>query len=68
VTTATLVALFFMHLKYETKLLFTVALFPIVLFFIIIFALMPDIAFGGTNHRPHQLSRAGAGHGGGEHK
>lgn len=68
VTKATLVALFFMHLKFETKLIFGVALFPVALFLILVFALMPDVAFGGTIHRPHEAPHGAPAHGGGEHK
>lgn len=46
---ATLVALFFMHLKYDERALLVAALFPLLLFLILVFAMMPDI---GTNFQP----------------
>jgi cytochrome c oxidase subunit 4 len=48
---ASLVALFFMHLKFETKLIWGAAIFPLILFLILIFALMPDVGMGETNKR-----------------
>ena len=45
-TKATLVALFFMHLKYEKKYFYPVVIFPLVLVLVIIFANFPDVAFG----------------------
>lgn len=45
---ASLVALFFMHLKYDgkaDKYLYAAALFPLLLFAILACALMPDVAF-----------------------
>lgn len=48
---ASLVALFFMHLKFESKLIWGAALLPLVLFLIIVFALMPDIGNGTTLKR-----------------
>lgn len=46
---ACLVALFFMHLKYDERALLAVALFPVLLFLILVFAMMPDV---GTNFQP----------------
>jgi caa(3)-type oxidase subunit IV len=43
---ASLVMLFFMHLKYEKKILVVIALTPFVLAAILAFALFPDIVFG----------------------
>ena len=43
---ASLVMLFFMHLKYERKILVLIALTPFVLAAILAFALFPDIVFG----------------------
>lgn len=43
---ASLVMLFFMHLKYEKKILVLIALTPFVLAAILAFALFPDIVFG----------------------
>ena len=59
---ASLVALFFMHLKFEGKIVWGVALFPIALFLIMIFAWMPDVAFGGTLQKP--FTPPAADHGG----
>ncbi len=43
---ASLVMLFFMHLKYEKKILVMIALAPFLLAAILAFALFPDIVFG----------------------
>jgi cytochrome c oxidase subunit 4 len=43
---ASLVMLFFMHLKYEKKTLVIIALTPFLLAAILAFALFPDIVFG----------------------
>lgn len=43
---ASLVMLFFMHLKYEKKTLIIIALTPFLLAAILAFALFPDIVFG----------------------
>jgi cytochrome c oxidase subunit IV len=43
---ASLVMMFFMHLKYEKKILVFIALAPFVLAAILLFALFPDIVFG----------------------
>jgi cytochrome c oxidase subunit 4 len=61
---ASLVALFFMHLKYEARWIWSVALFPVALFLIFIFALMPDVAFGETKPKPYVEPKAthGSGH------
>jgi cytochrome c oxidase subunit 4 len=45
-TKASLVMMFFMHLKYETKTMFIIALIPYVLAAILLFALFPDIVNG----------------------
>lgn len=45
---ATLVAMFFMHLKYEGKVILFVAIFPLLLMAIVMLALMPDV--GGWGH------------------
>ena len=42
---ATIVALFFMHLKYETKMIFTIVIIPLILLVILMFALMPDVVY-----------------------
>lgn len=46
-TKGTLVALFFMHLKYEKRYFYPVVIFPLVLVLVIIFANIPDVADGG---------------------
>ncbi len=44
-TKATLVALYFMHLKGEERWIFTIALFPLALVAVLTFALMPDVGY-----------------------
>ncbi|MBI4577114.1 MAG: cytochrome C oxidase subunit IV family protein [Planctomycetes bacterium] len=46
VAKATLVGLWFMHLKYETRIYHAVALFPVVLFCILACAMVPDVVYG----------------------
>ena len=46
ITKATLVALFFMHLKFEKRYFYPVVIFPLILLLVIIFANFPDVAFG----------------------
>jgi len=46
---AALVALFFMHLKFEKRTLGIIALTPLILCTLLIFALLPDLT--GTTHR-----------------
>ena len=41
---ASLVAMYFMHLKYEVRSTWTLVAFPLALLVLIAFALMPDIA------------------------
>ena len=43
---ALLVAAFFMHLKYEGKLIWLALFFPLLLCVIMVAALIPDISFG----------------------
>ena len=43
---ALLVAMFFMHLKFETRTLRIIALIPIVLLVFLMFMLLPDSVFG----------------------
>jgi cytochrome c oxidase subunit 4 len=63
VTKATLVALFFMHLKYEKKYFYPVVIFPLILVLVIIFANFPDVAFGEHTTPAVELKHgAGAGH------
>ena len=45
ISKAALVALYFMHLRYDRRILTVVALSPFVLVAILILALLPDIAF-----------------------
>ena len=45
-TKASLVMMFFMHLKYEKKTLLVIAAIPYVLAAILLFALFPDIVHG----------------------
>jgi cytochrome c oxidase subunit 4 len=45
-TKASLVMLFFMHLKFEKKTMAIIALIPYVLAAILLFALFPDVVFG----------------------
>ena len=47
---ASLVMMFFMHLKYEKKTMAIIALIPYVLAAILLFALFPDVVFGQFNH------------------
>lgn len=42
---ATLVGLNFMHLRWESRLIYAIALVPVALFLILIGLLLPDIAF-----------------------
>jgi len=50
----TLVALFFMHLKFEGKLIYLIVIVPLILCVLIIFALIPDILL--TDHDSHSAS------------
>ena len=43
---ATCVALFFMHLKFEGKLIYLIMIVPIILCFLLVFALIPDVLNG----------------------
>jgi cytochrome c oxidase subunit 4 len=47
---ASLVAMFFMHLKFEGKLIYTIAIVPLVLCVILCVALIPDIIHGHLYH------------------
>lgn len=40
---AILIALFYMHLKYEGRYVIALALIPLIVFAVVLFALMPDI-------------------------
>lgn len=44
-TKATIVALFFMHLKGEERWIYTIALFPLALVAVLTFALIPDVGY-----------------------
>src|SRR5689334_12312864 len=43
---ASLVAMYFMHLKFEGKLIYFIAIVPLVLCVILVCALIPDVAHG----------------------
>jgi cytochrome c oxidase subunit 4 len=43
---ATAVALYFMHLKFEGKLIYLILLLPLFLCFVLVLALIPDIVHG----------------------
>ncbi|MBI4565665.1 MAG: cytochrome C oxidase subunit IV family protein [Planctomycetes bacterium] len=43
---ASIVTLFFMHLRHEKSYFYGVALFPLVLVLVILFSNFPDVAFG----------------------
>jgi cytochrome c oxidase subunit IV len=46
-----LVALFFMHLRFEGRLIYAIFILPLVLCLLIVFALIPDIVLTGYNDR-----------------
>src|SRR3954453_13734684 len=50
-----LVALFFMHLKFEGKLIYLIMIVPLILCLIIIFALIPDILMTGADSNSASL-------------
>jgi cytochrome c oxidase subunit 4 len=64
ITKGSLVALVFMHLKYEKKYFYPVVIFPLILVLIIIFANLPDVAFGGLEGHttPAVELKPGGGH------
>ena len=62
ITKATLVALFFMHLKYEKRYFYPVVIFPLVLLLVIIFANFPDVAFGEHTTKGEEIHAPGGGH------
>jgi cytochrome c oxidase subunit 4 len=64
---ASLVMLFFMHLKYEKKPIVLIALAPFALVVVLITALFPDIA-NGQFHSDQPLGPATAEHHEAEHK
>ena len=61
-TKATLVALFFMHLKYEKRYFYPVVIFPLVLVLVIIFSNFPDVAFGEHTSEGVELKASGGKH------
>jgi len=62
ITKASLVALFFMHLKYEKRYFYPVVLFPLALVLVIIFANFPDVAFGDHTTPGVETRSRGGGH------
>jgi cytochrome c oxidase subunit IV len=56
---ATCVALFFMHLKFEGKLIYLIMIVPLILCLLLIFALIPDVMHGPLFNppalAPHQI-------------
>ena len=59
---AACVALFFMHLKFEGKLIYLILIVPLILCFLLVFALIPDVMHGPLFNppalAPHQLPAA----------
>ena len=55
---ASLVAMYFMHLKFEARTLGLIALTPLVLCVLLIFALLPDLS--ATPHRTTESSQVSA--------
>ena len=53
---ATLVAMFFMHLKFEGKLIYLIFFVPLVLCMLLICALIPDILMTDPVNHPHSSS------------
>jgi len=50
---AAVVAMFFMHLKFEGKLIYTIAIVPLILCVLLVCALIPDVLRGPLfNNRP----------------
>ncbi len=63
---ALLVAYFFMHLKFEGKLIYTIFIIPLLLCVLLVVALIPDVLRGPLFNRP-VFSPADAAAGEGEH-
>ena len=64
---ASCVALFFMHLKFEGKLIYTIAIVPLILCVLLVMALIPDVLRGPLfNNRP-VFNPAESAAGGGDH-
>lgn len=59
VVKATLVGLFFMHLKFERGWVLVFVFFPLILFTVFVCALMPDIAFGAAAEAAAAMPPAG---------
>ena len=49
---AILVAMFFMHLKFEGKLIYTIFIVPLILCVLLVVALIPDVLRGPQFNRP----------------
>jgi len=49
---ASLVVLFFMHMKFEGKLIYTILIVPLILCVLLVVALIPDILRGPLFNRP----------------
>jgi cytochrome c oxidase subunit 4 len=67
---ASVVAMFFMHLKFEGKLIYSIAIVPLVLCVLLVCALIPDVLRGPLFNRPvfnPHVATAGGDHAGGEH-
>ena len=65
---ASVVALFFMHLKFEGKLIYLIAIVPLFLCVLLVVALIPDVLRGPLFNRPvfsPDTATAGGGHTGG---
>jgi cytochrome c oxidase subunit 4 len=60
---AILVAMFFMHLKFEGKLIYTIFIVPLILCVLLVCALIPDILKGQlfNGHLPQQVEAAAHG-------
>lgn len=52
---ACLVATFFMHLRFESKLIYVIATVPLVLCVILVVSLLPDVSFGQLFSDAHSL-------------
>ncbi|MDQ3441899.1 MAG: cytochrome C oxidase subunit IV family protein [Planctomycetota bacterium] len=64
---AAVVAMFFMHLKFEGKLIYTIAIVPLILCVLLVVALIPDVLRGPLfNNRP-VFNPAQSAAGGGDH-
>ena len=49
---AACVCLFFMHLKFEGKLIYLILIVPVILCFLLVFALIPDVMHGPLFNPP----------------